>query len=534
MPETLASAGQETLHFSGLVPIAGRVAACRQFLKDRMAELQARHEQGASGLDVAHGRAEAIDAVLRALFDYAVTAGNDRPDLPVVAVALAALGGYGRGELSPWSDIDFMFLYPAKTRPAVLNPYSAFLAQEILYVLWDCGLKVGYSTRTVDQVFVEARKDMLTKTALLEARLVAGSAGLFDGWERAYRKFYEGESTKDYITQRLEDQAQRRAKFADTIFNQEPDVKSGVGGLRDFHSAMWMARVRLGVSTVAALAEQNYVRPEEAAEFARAHDFLLRVRNDLHFQSARATDILSLDMQPRVAWDLGYRQEDPLRRVERFMQDYYGAAQAIFRTARLIERRLAADIGRDPLGGKLSLLESLRASRFKRSHRLDGFIRRGAGELAAESPSVFTDDPVRLIRVFRHAQQLDCGISFGLAELIRANAALAARVIDRPEAAVAFRAILGEAGAVYPALSQMHELGVLGSYVPEFGALNLLVQHELYHRYTADIHTLNAIRELDLVFTAADGITLKYRDAIHETEAPDLVYLTLLLHDIGK
>jgi [protein-PII] uridylyltransferase len=288
------------------------------------------------------------------------------------------------------------------------------------------------------------------------------------------------------------------------------------------------------VKTVQELADQNYLRPEEATEFSRAQDFLLRVRNELHFQSARATDILSLDMQPRVALDLGYRQEETLARVEKFMQDFYRAAQSIFRTAKLIERRLAHDIGRDPQGAKLSLLESLKASRFKRSHRVDGFVRRGAGDLAAESPTVFQDDPVRLIRVFRHAQQLGCGISFDLTELIRQQAPLAATLVERPDAAVAFQAILSELGCVYPVLSQMHELGILGAYLPEFGALNLLVQHELYHRYTADVHTLNAIREMDLIFASPDELTQKYRTAIHETEEPTLVYLTLLLHDIGK
>jgi [protein-PII] uridylyltransferase len=164
---------------------------------------------------------------------------------------------------------------------------------------------------------------------------------------------------------------------------------------------------------------------------------------------------------------------------------------------------------------------------------VDGFIVRGE-ELAVDSKTVFQDDPVRMIRVFRHCQQLDCTLDFNLSELIRESLPLMRGIFESPDAAAAFRAILSESGLVQPVLSRMHELGVLGHYIPEFDALTCLVQHEFYHRYTADIHTLNAIKELDLVFTEADPIKVKYRTAAHEVEDPALIYLTLLLHDIGK
>jgi len=533
MLSTPAGLGEELLAFPDDASAADRTLACKRFLKETMALLLDRHLHGASGLDIARARSDAMDHMLTRLFEHALAARERQFGSAQTAVAMVALGGYGRRELSPWSDLDVMFLYPTKTKPAVLNPMMQYLTYEILYILWDCGLKVGPSTRTVEQVFTEARKDIHTKTSLLESRFLSGSQGLYEAWTLAYRAYYESESPKEYIAARLEDQAHRRAKFADTIFNQEPDVKNGVGGLRDYQNALWMARVKLGVTTAEELAAQNYLGTQEAAQFVRAYDFLLRVRNDLHFSSTRATDILTLDLQAKVALDLGYSQADVLLRVERFMQDYYGAAQAIFRTARTLERRLALTIGRDAQGAKLPLLESLRATRFKRSQRIDGFVRRGR-ELAAEDPNVFLADPVRLIRVFRHRQQLECEIGFALSQQIRAALPLVDQIIRSPDAAVAFRAILSDLGAVYPTLSQMYELGVLGRYLPEFGALHLLVQHELYHRYTADFHTLAAIQELDLIFTAAEEITAKYREVVHEMQDPSLLYLTLLLHDIGK
>jgi [protein-PII] uridylyltransferase len=534
MPAFIAQRAAERLAFAGDVPVAARLAACKDFLKAEMATLRARHAAGTSGLTICHERAAIIDALLQHLFDYALQSfTRTRGPLPA-SVALVALGGYGRSELSPWSDVDVMFLFPTKTKPVEAKPLQEQLTNEILYILWDCGLKVGHSTRTIDDAFAEARKDIQTKTALLEARRVAGSEKLFDTFSQAYRSYYASEAPKDYIAARLEDQNSRRTKYANTVFNQEPDIKNGVGGLRDYQNTVWMARVKLDITSIDELATQNYLRAEDLAAFQRSYDFLLRVRNELHFMSARATDVMNLDLQPRIAENLGYTEPEMLPRVEHFMQDYYRAAQTIFRVSKLVEDRLALSIGRTGNGDKRSFRESLLASRFQRAKRIDGFILRGR-ELAAEKPEVLTEDPVRLIRVFRHLQTLEASLDFHLADLIRTSLPLLTReVAHSQDASVTFRAILGEAGAVHPVLTKMHELGVLGKFIPEFDALTCLVQHEYYHRYTADVHTLNAIRELDRIYTEAEPITLKYRAALHETTDPSLLYLTLLLHDIGK
>ncbi|HEY5078620.1 MAG TPA: [protein-PII] uridylyltransferase, partial [Opitutaceae bacterium] len=356
---------------------------------------------------------------------------------------------------------------------------------------------------------------------------------LCDSFLLAYRNFYTTDDPKGYILARLEDQAQRRAKYGDTVFNQEPDIKNGVGGLRDYQNTLWMARVKLGITRMDELAEGGHLKAGEVADFGRAYDFLLRVRNELHFENNRPTDVLNLDSQPRVAWSLGYTQQELLARVERFMQDYYRCAQTIYVLSRTVESRLALTIGRKSTGAKVSFRDSLKNSRLRKARRVDGFVVRGS-ELAAESPSVFKDDPVRMIRVFRHCQQLDCELDFHLDRLIRDSLPLMSSLSQSADAGVAFRAIMSEFGAVHPVLQRMHELGVLGRFIPEFDALTCLVQHEFYHRYTADIHTLNAIRELDQVYTEADPMKLKYRNVLHEVEDPALVYLTLLLHDIGK
>ena len=523
---------RERLNFVGEVPTPKRLSACKTFLRLESAMIRMRHDAGESGLTITRARSGMIDVMLSHLFDYAIAAYERKHGKLFTPVCLLALGGYGRSELSPLSDIDIMFLFPSKMKEASVKPLQEHLINEILYILWDCGLKVGHSTRTIDEAFAEARKDIQNKTALLEARLIAGSTALFDGFARTYRAYYTVEDPKGYIASRLEDQRSRRGKHGDTVFLQEPDIKNGVGGMRDYQNTLWMARVKLGITDIKELGEQNYLRRNELRDFQRAYEFLHRVRNELHFQKKRPTDVLDLEVQPRIAHGLGYTHRDILGRVEQFMRDYYRAAQTIYRISKLVENRLALTLEKP--SRFQSFRDIVRARRFERVKHIDGFILRNR-ELSAETPSVFREDPARLIRVFRHCQSLEAQMDFALQALVRESIPLITRkVSESADACTSFKAILDEAGNVHPTLALMHELGVLGRFIPEFDGLTCLVQHEYYHRYTADIHTLNAIRELDQIFTEAEPITLKYREALHETPEPALLYLILLLHDIGK
>ncbi len=521
------------LNFSGEVYVSERTAACKAFLELDLNMIKDGHAAGAPGHQTARALAAGVDLMLVKLYDYAISrweSGHGKLPSPT---CLVALGGYGRSELSPHSDIDLMFLFPSKARASLVKNLQQHLSDEILYPLWDCGLKVGHSTRTVEEVFAEARAENQSKTALLESRRIAGSKSLYLAFHTAYRAYYTKEDPAGYIGERLKDQANRRHKFGDTVFLQEPDIKNGVGGLRDYQNTLWMAQVKLDIADLDELVTENYLRPTELDAFKRAYRFLLRVRAELHFQSKRPTDLLDLEAQPRIALGLGYSEPDMLRRVELFMRDYYRAAQTVYRSSKLVENRLALTLeaSRDT---KVSFREVIRSRRYERVKRIDGFILRGS-ELTAASDRTFQDDPARLIRVFRHAQSLGAKIHFDLQSLIREEAGLITHEIRQsPDANTSFKAILQETGAVYPALNKMHELGVLGRFIPEFDALTCLVQHEYYHRYTADIHTLNTIKQLDKIFLQGNDTNLKYRSAIHDTSQVALLYLTLLLHDIGK
>ncbi|MFT3831128.1 MAG: [protein-PII] uridylyltransferase [Opitutaceae bacterium] len=521
------------LVFTADMPVAQRLAACKAFLKHVDEEILRRHRGGEGGLAIAQTRATEIDALIEHLYDFAAAQWrrSHTGELPV-PVSLIALGGYGRGELCPKSDIDLMFLYPSGVKPEALKPFQEFLTQELLYILWDCGLKVGHSSRAIDEAFAEARRDIQTKTALLESRLIAGSPQVFENFQAAYRAYYQKEDPRGYIAARLKDQVDRRAKNGGTVFLQEPNIKNGVGGLRDFQNTLWMARVKLGLQRIEELKDQNYLREEELRDFQRGYDFLLRARHELHYVTNHANDLLNLDNQPRVALGLGYTAENIVERVEAFMQDYYRHAQAIYRISKIVEDRLALTLEEAP--SRFSLRALIRSRRTERPKSIDGFILRG-NRLSAERSSVFIEDPERLVRVFRHCQQLECTPDLDLQSLVRTSAPLCGpSVVGSPGAIQSFKSILQEAGRVHPTLSLMHELGILGRFVPEFEQLNCLVQHEFYHRYTADIHTLNTIRELDGIYAAADDMQRRYREVLHQCEDHTLLYLILLLHDIGK
>jgi [protein-PII] uridylyltransferase len=512
---------------------AERLAACKAYLHTESTRIHQRHDDGEPGQKVVQALAVMTDRLIHPLFDYALADWRRQHGEPPAPVCLIALGGYGRSELSPLSDIDVMFLYPSTGAAKDLAKFQEHLTNGVLYPLWDLRLKVGHSTRTLNDVFAEAGRDIRTKTSLLESRFIAGTESLYDTFAEAYSKHYLTDNPKGYIAARLADQASRRAQNGDTVFMQEPDIKNGVGGLRDYQNALWMARVRLGITRLEELVEQKYLQPTELRSFQRGYHFLLRVRNELHYMSKHPTDVLNLEVQPRLAHNLGYPQPALLERVEAFMHDYYRHASAIYTLSKVIEQRLALTIAAGP-GFVGSLKNMLLARRAERTKRIDGFLLRGR-ELAAENPNVFKEDPVRLIRVFRHCQQLGCTPDVDLAALIRASLNLVNKqVIESLDANLSFRTMLEETGQVHPPLALMHELGVLGRFIPEFKPLTCLVQHEYYHRYTADIHTLSAIRELDNIFAPTGEVAQKYRAELHQTAHPTLLYLILLLHDIGK
>jgi len=524
---------QKRLVFDPGVSRSKQLPAYKRYVELEKVMLERLHRKGSSGLEVCQARAAMTDVVIENLFLAALDLYTTGHGTLPCKMAILATGGYGRRELNPHSDVDIMFLYPVKAGGKAFEKFQEVVTEEILYPLWDLGWKVGHASRNAKEVIEECRKEVQSKNAILESRVICGSEPLYKAMRSQFDELCKKENSKIYIQQRLEDELERHAKSGNTIYLQEPDVKNGVGGLRDYQNILWMAHIKYGYRSFLDLVKAKLLREDEREAMVEAYDFLLRTRTELHLQNRRPTDKLDLEQQPVIAQALGYPQEDIFQRVEGFMKDYYTAARTIYRTSELLKERMAIET---PTGGKgrISFREALRAHQHLPIKNVDGF-ELYEKVLSADNTKVFQEDPVRLIRVFRLAQQFGAKLDGDLRyRITRSIPLIDHNVINNPPAAKSFCAILRSPGEVYPILMQMHELGVLGRYLPEFDALTCMVQHEYYHRYTADAHVLRTIRHLDRVFAKHDDEYARYEKELRKNDDPLLLYLILLLHDIGK
>jgi [protein-PII] uridylyltransferase len=329
---------------------------------------------------------------------------------------------------------------------------------------------------------------------------------------------------------RLEDQAARRAKFGNSACMQEPNLKNGCGGLRDYQNLLWMAFFKYSTRSLKDLQSHELIGETERKQLEAAYDFLLRVRTETHYHVNRPMDVLSKALQPAVAHNLGYRERSPSKRIELFMRDVYTHSRNIFLITRTLEQRLALL----PRPRRLSLRSWLPEGRKRQAELLDGF-KVGESDIHAGSPRVFREQPRRLMRAFLYAQQRGLGLHPDLAQLIRNQLGLVDRAFLSDEhVRETFLTILNQRGNVAPILRAMHEVGLLGKYIPEFGKLTCLVQHEFYHQYAADEHTLMCLEQLDRVWEAKTPPYNAYTPLFQKLERPVLLYLGLLLHDVGK
>ncbi len=526
---------QKRLVFDPGVSRNKQLPAYKRYIELENEMLKRHHEKSDSGLEVCQSRAAMVDVVIENLFLAALDLyATEHGPLPC-KMAVLATGGYGRQELNPHSDIDIMFLYPEKIAGKNFEKFQEVLAEEILYPLWDFGWKVGHASRNAKEAIEEAKSEVQSKNAILESRIICGSDPLYEDMQKRFASYCKKENSKAYIQQRLGDERDRHAKFGNTVYLQEPDIKNGVGGLRDYQNILWMANIKFGYGSFEEINKAKLLRRHLRDEMEAAYDFLLRTRTELHLQNRRPTDKLDLEQQPTVAEGLGYAQEDMFERVEAFMKDYYTAARTIYHTSELLKERLALSSESDPRSTKrITFREALRAHQHLPLKRVDGFILQDK-VFSPEKKSVFTEDPLRLIRIFHLMQQFGAKLHPDLKfRISRSLPLIDHSIINHRSAAKSFCSILRAPGEVFPILKLMHELGVLGRYLPEFGQLTCMVQHEYYHRYTADEHVLRTIKHLDEVFQKDTDIDANYEKALRKNDDPLLLYLILLLHDIGK
>ena len=498
----------------------------KKFLKIEEHRLRLRHQYGGGGREICALRVEMIDVLLRYIFDAAANIG--KKDVAPTPLTVIALGGYGRRELNPFSDVDVMFLHD-KNRGDI-STYATHVIEQVLYLLWDVGFKVGHSTRSIAEAVDLANKDMLTKTAMLESRSLAGDSHLAARFRTAFRQQCVRGRQREYVELRMQDQATRHAKFGNSVYVQEPHLKSGCGGLRDYQNLLWMTFFKEGALTTTHLVGKDWLSEPDRRRIEAAYDFLLRLRTDLHYATGRATDTLHFTVQDQVAERLGYSQKRGSLRNEALMKDYYEHTRNIFRVTERITEQFASGRASSTTRSLFSFLPRLKSAEEK-----VGRFRIRQGQLFAQSSDVFEETPEAMMEVFELAQLRRLEMSPDLSDLFTRNLGLITgnfRSAKGPREI--FQRIVSRKGEVGRVLRMMHKVDFLGRYIPEFGQLTCLVQHEFFHRYTADEHTLVCIDKLDQVTQTENPKLRSYRALFEKLEDPFVLYLALLLHDTGR
>jgi [protein-PII] uridylyltransferase len=494
--------------------------AARAFLRIEEERLRINARMGAGGRWLAAARSFALDVLVTHAHEAARTSSNEQARAhEQTSCAVVAIGGYGRQELAPCSDLDLLFLHDARSG----TPTPA-LIERTLHLLWDAGLTIGHKSQTVRDCLASARNDPHLQTALIHARLLTGDRALFaqlaDGRARLRRK-----QTAALVRSARRTRDERHLKHEAIIYLQEPNVKEGVGGLRDLHAALWAAAARFDCATLAELHAHGIITGKEYGTVERAYDFLLRVRNALHWLTGRKAERLALDRQAALAAEFGYQATPHLRASEQFMRDYYRRARALYRFSEMIFARATVQ----------AAAPARWFARPRRAQLAEVFVvKDGLLHLACEAERL-AQNPLLAFEAVALAQTASVEFSHELQSAITTQlGAIDRGVRHSPAAAQLFLACLRRRGRVGPALRLMHELNLLGRYLPEFARIQLLIQHDLYHHYTIDEHTLRAIAALDELSRAPEHVRPHLSAALAEVEDVALLYLALLLHDIGK
>ena len=509
-------------------PVSGTRNAMSLLLKtaldDGRAEIARRLIANPShGREAATGQAFLIDQIVRLLYDFTIlylypsgnrTAGE--------RLTLIAVGGYGRAEMAPFSDIDIGFLTPFKQ-----TSWAEQVIESMLYTLWDLGLKVGHSSRSLDDMVRMAKGDLTIRTALLESRYIWGDRALYEEAAARFLAEVVSGTERAFVADKLAERDERHKRMGDSRYVVEPNVKEGKGGLRDLHTLFWIGKYLHKVRSVEELVDAGLLTALELRQFARAENFLLAVRCHLHILARRGEDRLTFDVQREIAERMRFADRPGKSRVERFMKLYFLHAKTVG----------------DVTGVFLAHLDdqwAARGRRFfpslrRRPGKLEGFVL-DRGRLALPHDNWFREDPVRLLQLFALADRHGLEIHPAAMRVTRRDAGLITTAVRRTAAANdLFLQVLTSPRDPETVLRWMNEAGVFGRFVPDFGRVVAQMQFDMYHHYTVDEHSIRAIGLLariekgdlkqDHPLVSAMMARLQMRRAL---------YVAVLMHDIAK
>jgi len=498
------------LYFSG----------CKNFLAEYRSEIRNLHEGGASGSEVTHLLCDMIDELNNKLL-HSIIYDLDASGALMEHIALVAVGGYGRGELNPYSDIDIMFLHDGSMPAARIED----IAQKLLYFLWDMRLDVGYSVRVIADCVEMAAGDGTVKTALMDARYLSGSRPLYMALHKTIFTQILPRSSDKFIKEKIADMKVRREKYGSTVYLLEPNLKEGEGGLRDLQTAMWVARVKFKFSDPKELIIKGILSEEELESYHAALDYLWRIRNELHYFNGRKNDQLTFDAQVHLAAFFGYQSRGRVLAVEDFMRDYYRHANRVEHfSSSLVTRCIWRDEGAMRILGY-----------FVRRPVGDGcFVLKG--ELIIPDERIVEANPPVLMKIFELAQKHRVQLNVRVKGLIRKSLHLVNDKFRRNrEVNLSFMNILRAPKDVTETLRLMHHLEFLNCFIPEMEHIYCKVQHDLYHIYTVDIHTLFAVEEAEKMLNGSSKEILPFPcEVAAQIGKPELLILAVMFHDIGK
>ncbi len=492
-----------------------------------------RLENGGGGVETARLICGVTDEVISALYDFTtVHIFRARNPTEGERIALMAVGGYGRGALAPFSDIDLLFVRPYKE-----TAHTESVIEYMLYALWDLGFKVGHASRTVNECIKLSREDMTIRTSILEARLLTGDAALGDELRRRFRDEVVKGTGAEFVAAKLKERDDRHARAGASRFMVEPNVKEGKGGLRDLHTLFWIAQYLHPADGIEAVMRLDMFDRREVRTFIKAFDFLEAVRAHLHFATGRPEERLTFDVQPEVARRMGYHDRprkdgDNTPAVERFMRRYFLIAKDVGALTRAFSAKLEAEqLKVAPKG----LSRFLPGRSPRRPIGVAGFDI-DAGRLSVVGPETFDADPVNLLRLFQIADARDLDLHpDAFTAVTRRLGLITSKVRRDPAAARVFLDILVAAKKPQRTLDLMNESGVLGRFIPEFGHIVAQMQFNMYHSYTVDEHTLRAVGIINDIAAGRLPDELPLATSVAPLiEDKEALFLAMLLHDTGK
>ncbi|POF32969.1 [protein-PII] uridylyltransferase [Roseibium marinum] len=515
---------------------AAVLAELKTDVKTARDKVEALLNEDGGGLACARRLSFVQDELIRVIYDFALHHVY-RVKNPSAAerMAVAAVGGYGRGTLAPGSDIDLLFILPYKQ-----TPWGEQVVEYILYMLWDLGFKVGHATRNIDECIRLARSDMTIRTAVLEARYIWGDEPLYEELVKRFDAEVVQGSSSEFIAAKLKERDDRHKRQGMSRYLVEPNIKEGKGGLRDLNTLFWIAKYHYRVNRQSELVKKGVLTRSEYLRFKKTDDFLWAVRCHLHFLAGRPEERLSFDVQREIAIRLGYTQHPGMKDVERFMKHYFLVAKEVGDLTRIICAALEEEHVKEPEGKGISgMMRRLRGNRgshaVKPVEGAPGFVVEH-NRLNATSGSVFETDPTNLLRVFQISDKHNYNMHPRLTRLIQHSLKLVdAKLRSDPEANRLFLSVLTSRNYPERTLRKMNETGVLGRFVPEFGKVVAMMQFSMYHHYTVDEHLIRSIGVLADIERGDSGDDHPLAtDLIRTLQNRKLLYVAMFLHDIAK